>query len=60
MLGRLLLQCPFKLSLQLKDLPLMRIIDFGCEAFVKDALECVLLYHGVDPGLEGIFVEESL
>jgi hypothetical protein len=56
MLGRLLLQCPFKLSLQLKDLPLMRIIDFGCEAFVKDALECVLLYHGVDPGLEGIFV----
>jgi len=30
MLRPLLLQCPLKLSLQLKDLPLMRIIDFGC------------------------------
>jgi hypothetical protein len=38
----------------------MRIIDFDCEAFVKDSLQCVLFYHGVDPGLEGILVKESL
>ena len=38
----------------------MRIIDFDCKAFVKDTLECVLFDHGVDPGLEGILVQESL
>jgi hypothetical protein len=60
MMRQLLLSCLFKLFLQLKDLPLMRIIDFDCEAFVKDSLQCVLFYHGVDPGLEGILVKESL
>lgn len=38
----------------------MSIIDFGCQAFVKETLECVLFYHGVDPGLEGILLKESL